>query len=95
MAALHDAPHPQAGETVTLGDGCAAGSPGDPAPGVEFVVEDWWDRLTGSSWGVAQGNPAALKYAMRAGLGGLPVDDEVVYGKIRGLGHIVHVSELV
>jgi hypothetical protein len=25
---------------------------------------------------------------------GLPFDDEVVYGKLGGFGHLVHVSEL-
>jgi hypothetical protein len=65
--------------------------------GTEIRVEDWWDRVSGGSWQTAQGNPAALHYAIRTGLAGLgyvPPDDEVVYGKIGGLGHLVHVSEL-
>lgn len=61
-----------------------------------FWIEDWWDRVSGESWMFAQGNPAALKYAMRSGMRrpSLPTDDEVVYGKFEGLGHLVHASEL-
>jgi hypothetical protein len=44
---------------------------------------------------LATGNPAALNYAMRAGTIGLPVDNEVVYGKIGYLGYLVHTSEFV
>lgn len=85
----HAEAHELAGTTVTLeltrnGQGIASGA--------EFTVEDWWDRITGKSWMFAQGNPAALAYAGRAAA--LPLDDEVVYGKIGGLGHLVHVSEL-
>lgn len=60
-----------------------------------FRIEDWWDRLTGTSWMFSDGNPAAMIYAMRSA-GGLPLDDEVVYGKdiMSGLGHLVHVSEI-
>jgi hypothetical protein len=62
----------------------------------EFVVEDWWDHLTGGSWGDADGNPACLKYAMRTGFSdGIPAfDNEVVYGHVDGLGHLLHESEL-
>jgi len=48
----------------------------------------------GKSWMHADGNWAALHYAQRSGLTGLPIDNEVVYGKIDSLGHVVHVSEL-
>lgn len=62
---------------------------------IEIEVEDWWDRVSGGSWTTAQGNPAALKYAVRTGIAAcVPTDDEVVYGKIGGLGHLVHVTEL-
>ena len=57
-------------------------------------VEDYWDRVYGKSWQVSDYNPAAMAYGMRNGMAGLPLDDEVVYGKIDGLGHLVHVSEL-
>jgi hypothetical protein len=80
---IHPEPFEGAGKTFTLPDGS------------EFRVEDWWDRVAGRSWQVATGNPAALEYGMRSGLTGLPLDDEVVYGKNEGgFGHLVHVSEL-
>ncbi|MEV4197058.1 hypothetical protein [Micromonospora globbae] len=62
--------------------------------GCEYVVEDWWQNVYGESWTTANGNPAALTYALRAGMAGLPADDEVLYGKVDGLGHLVHVSEI-
>ena len=62
----------------------------------EFVVEDYWDRVTGESWMWAEGNPAALGYAIRVyqSNGTLPIDDEVLYGKIGAFGYLVHVSEV-
>ena len=90
--------HPEAGRTVPL-----ARHPddleGNGGP-VAVQIEDWWDHLTGGSWMYAEGNPAALKYAMRTGLGGgigtdhVPMDDAVVYVKIGGFGHLVHQKEL-
>lgn len=67
-----------------------------PTAGVEkYEVEGYWDDLTGGSWMWANGNPAAIKYAMRsAAHGSLPFDDEVLYGKINGFGHLVHISEI-
>lgn len=59
-----------------------------------LLIEDWWDILTGGSWMDATGNPTALIYAFRAGIFGLPKDDEVVYGKVGAFGHLIHVSEL-
>jgi hypothetical protein len=63
---------------------------------MDFRVEDWWDVMTGGSWMFADGNPAAMNYAIRSA-SVLPLDNEVVYGKdtATGLGHLVHVSELV
>jgi len=91
---IHAEPHPLAGKTVTLNDNAKDPVRGIVMPGEQFRIEDYWDRLMGKSWGVCDGNPAALQYALRAGMTGLPVDDEVVYGKIGAFGHLVHVSEL-
>ena len=85
--------HPLAGQTVTI----ELTSPGDPQFGVgphEFTVENWWDVLTGNSWMASDGNPAAMIYGLRAGKARLPLNDEVVYGKIGGMGILVHASEL-
>ena len=62
--------------------------------GARFVVDDWWINVAGKSWMVCEGNPACLIYAMRSGFGGLPMDNEVVYGHVGPLGYLVHVSEL-
>lgn len=83
--AIHPDPHPLAGAMVTLDLGHGP---------VEFHIEDWLDRVSGQSWMVATGNPTAIKYALRSGFAGLPYDNEVLYGKVGGLGHIVHVSEI-
>ncbi len=79
---------PLAGETIKIKNGKLAGQ--------EYVVEDWWINVYGGSWMSAQGNPAALKYAMRTGLQDfrVPNDDDVLYGKIGGLGELVHISEI-
>lgn len=82
--------HPLAGKTVILK--CKPDP--DNLNGQKFVVEDWQINVLGKSWMICNGNPAALKYAMRSAFAKLPIDDEVVYGKVGAFGHIVHVSEL-
>lgn len=89
----HPQPHPAANTTVVLASSLQDRS-GELKPGMSFHVDDYWDRLGGGSWMDARGNPACLKYAMRSGFAGLPLDDEVIYGKVNGLGHLVHVSEI-
>lgn len=89
----HENPHPLAGQTVALREI-------ELRPGIytisheTFRVEDWWDRIAGKSWTVSDSNPAAMCYGLRVGMSDLPLDDEVLYGKINGLGHLVHVTEL-
>lgn len=84
--------HPLAGKTVTLE---IAGVDPDQIHGQQYTIEDWVQNVTGQSWMVMQSNPAALKYAIRSGFSGLlPTDNEVVYGKVGGFGHMIHDSEL-
>lgn len=94
---MHADQHPLAHQTVRLRDDIRIEHNlfGDVA-GRDFDVEEWWDRVHGKSWQFSDGNPAALIYAMRTGLAEhvVPLDDEVVYGKINGLGMLIHVSEL-
>jgi len=78
---IHETASAHAGRTVMWGEN-------------EYVVEDWWDRVSGQSWAWAKGNPACIQYAMRTCATRIPDDDEVLYGKVNGLGHLVHVSEL-
>lgn len=87
---LHEQAHPLAGQTVNV----QIDDPVVPAGEQDYEIEDWWDRMYGKSWMFSNGNPSAMKYAVRSGFVGIPLDDEVVYGKINGLGHVVHVSEL-
>lgn len=80
---LHAEASPFAGQTVTLTNGH------------QFVIEDWWDRVSGGSWMFADGNMAAMKYALRGAVYQLPIDDEVLYGHgLTGLGDLVHLSEV-
>jgi hypothetical protein len=47
-------------------------------------------------FGTTGGNIQGVQeYAMRSGVAGLPVDNEVVYGKVGAFGHLAHVSEIV
>jgi len=85
---IHKEPHPLAGQTVKVKSGKFAGR--------DYHLEDWWDRLGQGSWKFCDGNPACLDYALRTGFSPdpVPLDDEVVYGKIGGFGKLIHVSEL-
>ena len=87
----HTEPHPLAGQTVLISNDA------DEIGGEEFVVEDYWDRITGKSWMISDGNPACIHYAMRIGFQEkqVPTDDEVLYGKVGFFGKLVHVSEIV
>ncbi|MFH9011199.1 hypothetical protein ACH4C6_07465 [Streptomyces sp. NPDC017943] len=91
MSVPHLSPHPRARQPVTVDAELHMTVPGPH----QFVIEDWADRVFGQSWMSMNGNPAALIYAMRSATAGLPMDDEVVYGKsLSGRGHLVHVREI-
>jgi len=76
-----------AGKTLTIKSGELAGQ--------EITIEDWWENVYGESWQVASVlNPAAVQYAMRQHRDNLPLNDEVLYGKIHNFGYLVHLSEL-
>jgi hypothetical protein len=63
--------------------------------GADYVIEDWQPIVFGQSWFYCNGNPACLKYAMRAGMeDNLPTDNNVYYGKIGAFGEIIHASEI-
>ena len=69
---------------------------GNGLPEGDFIAEDYWINIPPyKSWKVSDGNPTALNYALRIALAGIPLDDRVVYGKIDGLGFLVHESELI
>jgi len=87
----HESKHPLSGKTVLL-----KVNDDKELVGKEYRIEDWWDRVSGKSWMWAQGNPAAMKYAIRQAFTNppAPADDEVVYGHVDGYGHLIHESEL-
>lgn len=90
---IHQAPHPLAGKVVRIARDLHTSPP--IAAGSEYRIEDWVDRVAGKSWQDCDGNPAAMIYAMRTGtVDPQPTDDEVLYGHVRGMGHLVHVSEI-
>ena len=92
---MHKKAHPFAGQVVRLKENIGRFIDRTQAGGVEFQVEDWGDRVLGGSVWNANGNPAAMEYAMRTALrGGIPIDDCAVYGKVDGYGHFVHDSEI-
>jgi hypothetical protein len=65
---------------------------GDATPNVMIECTDL--EAWGKSWMDMYGNPAALMYAMRSGLEGLPITGTVYYGKVGVLGELFHESEL-
>jgi len=83
--------HPLSGETVILN--CKHGDPYH-LNGRLYTIEDWWENLGMGYWMDCNGNFACMKYGLRAGVSDLPIDNEVVYGKVNGLGYLIHVSEL-
>ncbi len=93
MKVLHNEASEYAGKTVKIKPGAEHPQVSDFG-GSEFRVEDWWDRLGQGSWMFCQGNPACMIYALRSVQERLPVDDEVLYGKIGSFGHLVHISEI-
>lgn len=82
----HDGKHPKAFETVRVNINGEIH---------EFQLEDWWHRVSGQYWMDSDGNPAALRYAIRVMQQGLPLDNRVVYGKIGPFGHLVHETEIL
>jgi hypothetical protein len=65
---------------------------------LEYHVEDLWEVVSGgTSWMMSAGwgNWAAKNYRDRVEKESLPYDDDVWYGKIGGLGFLVHTSEII
>jgi len=103
----HTSPSPFAGRIVRLKDTLVHRQYPDIG-GSAFVIEDWWDRLTGKSWlqSANEGNPGAVVYALRIGaIEGVeddnpqvPHDNEVLAGHLQGgvfkMGCLVHLSEI-
>jgi hypothetical protein len=63
--------------------------------GSEFCVEGYWEDIFGKSWMDSTGNPCAVTYGIRCGHFNIPIDNNVLYGKINGIGYLIHTSEIV
>lgn len=88
-----------AGQTVKVKEGVGNDYFGTNMSGEDFTIEDWCENVLGCSWTDADGNPAAIEYAIRHISFGRnnnvpPFSNDVVYGKIDGLGHLFHINEL-
>ena len=83
-----------AGKTVLLNDTAQDIVQGAVIPGAKYRVENLWTEVYGKSWMISDGNPAAINYAIRVARTPIPNDDNVYYGKIDGLGYLVHESEI-
>lgn len=87
-----------AGATAKLKSGVGCDMVGNDMSGKPFVIEDWFENVVGCSWMAANGNPTALIYAMRTAKNGAnngvyPFSNDVVYGKVDGMGFAFHVNE--
>ncbi len=85
---IHKESHGLAGQTVKIkaDDVCFGGA--------EYIIEDWHDIVMKISWKHDLRNPACLDYAVRAAKGDLPIDNEVLYGKIGLYGKLIHISQI-
>lgn len=86
-----------AGQRLTVKNGAGISLMGEMLDGKEFIAEDYWMNVAGKSWKCVDGNHAVMEYIVRSlkRITPPPMDDEVVYGKIGGYGHLFHVSELL
>ncbi|KQQ31527.1 hypothetical protein ASF53_02170 [Methylobacterium sp. Leaf123] len=84
----HAAPHPHAGQRVTVASGFYAGTTRE--------VVDWYDRVTGRPWSENGVEDARThRFAFRAAYDRLPLDQEVVLVHFhRGEGALLHATEL-
>ena len=92
---MHEKSHKFAGKTVKLKEDIQHPQFGNIG-GKEVQIEDYWDKVYGMSWKVSDGNPAAMIYGIRTGTSDkvIPMDDEVVYGKLNGLGLLINEVEI-
>lgn len=82
---IHPNAHPLAGQTVILSAG--------PYEGSQYEIEDYWDRISGGSWMDSE-DPDVIKYALTGLSYRVPLDNEVLYGQINGVGYLVRVAWL-
>lgn len=95
---MHKSESPLRGVPVKLLDGLeAAMTPSYETielSGEEFVVDDWWDRVNGASWQDSTDKLSFTYNARQARAGYLPMDDEVLLGRIGNKEVLVHLAEI-
>lgn len=91
---MHSEQHDLAGKTVKIKENIKHHA--FPEFGGEnYTIEDYWDRVGGNSWRDMQyTNFACSDYAKRVKGSHIHNSEEVLYEKINGMGHLVHVSEI-
>lgn len=64
--------------------------------GMIFSIEDWWDRVSGRSWGDRPWSAEQMVYAARMVRDRRPPppDEEVLCGKIGGVPVLIHLTEI-
>ena len=65
-----------------------------PSTNSSFILRTGGDRVSGKSWRGVPATVTELSYSRRVSAEGLPLDDEVVFGRIYDSGYLMHVSEL-
>lgn len=96
MPAIHTNPYSFSGSIKDVGLNVATvlGSP--VAPGADYSITDYWDRVKGNSWQAMPLNLDVIAFKVRLLLNPwIPQDDNALYGTIGGLNFIVHKKELV
>ncbi|MCP3682171.1 MAG: hypothetical protein GY861_05710 [bacterium] len=63
-------------------------------PNPEIDIEDTDINIWGTSWKDQGGNMACMLYATRTKSEGIPLTGTTYYGKVQGMGELVHESEL-
>jgi len=85
---IHQTPSPLAGKTVQLTRQI------NGLVGTTFIVEDYFDRVKSLPWKAVPNDPVSMLFGMRTKNQDALQDNEVLYGKIDGMPHAVHVSEI-
>ena len=85
-----------AGKKMKVKKGAGKSLTGELLDDKEFVAEDYWINVAGESLWDCDGNPACIEYALRTTFNKyhIPIDDNVVYGKVGLYGHLFHETEL-
>lgn len=89
---IHDQPHPYAGQLVPLL--AKDSTPGSDKPAAMFRIDDWADRIYGTTWRRKRAFTTTL-YSLRAPQLGLPINDDLtILGNLGPLRLLIHTREI-